>query len=76
MGIRPEGPQFNSHAREGVGRGFSKVESAEGARRPRNGIEYTTEVPALRASKITNIYLNHALTGMAIKWRPFGPTMD
>ncbi len=67
----PEGPVSNSHARQGVDQGLSKAKSAEGATR----IDWTNRLvplPAHRASEPSQNHLAHALTGMAIKYRPFG----
>ena len=65
--LRPEGSVFNSHAREGVDQELAKVE-----RRGCGTNRRWREVSARRASK--SIRRTHALTGVAIGYRPFGPS--
>ena len=64
--IRPEGPTFNSHAREGVDPIRKKYLSAEGAA----VVDYDYRTFGASNSLWAVI---HALTGVAIKCRPFGP---
>ena len=55
--LRPQGPAFNSHAREGVDQELAKVE------RQRCGANRRWREDDL-----------HDLTGVAIGYRPFGPS--
>ena len=77
--LRPEGPEVSSHARKGVDQVRRIIWSAEGAEQL-SGI-YGTElmcasiVSHLRRSKGFLWTLIHALTGVAINFRPFGPLL-
>jgi hypothetical protein len=61
-GLRPEGPKVNSHARQGV-----------------DVIQQKNRAPKVRYSVAPSVLPNylliviHALTGVAINFRPFGP---
>jgi hypothetical protein len=68
---RPGGPVVNSHLPEGVDQELRRMISAEGRAQVLriDGME----VSALLASKNLGINHFHALTDVAIEYRPFGP---
>jgi hypothetical protein len=65
---RPEGPKVNSHAREGVGEVKKHVLGPKDRQFPDGG----NLLPHLRRCCLIAIGV-HALTGVAINFRPSGP---
>jgi hypothetical protein len=66
---RPEGPELNSHVREGVDQGPTEIMSAEGA------VQVTLK-SAGSSGLARSVCASHALTDVAIEYRPFGPEIQ
>ncbi len=70
--LRPTGPVFNSHAREGVGQIRPDFLEARRAGTSSNGLDIIVYAAPSALIGLAGIAL-HALTGMAIEYQPFGP---
>jgi hypothetical protein len=70
---RPEGPAFNSHAREGVVTTALKDLRPEGPALLVSRFHQSLQCAAPSALIGPGGFLIHALTGVAIECRPFGP---